>query len=185
MSEGAAVMANQRSALSAISRYEDFLFAPICDEPSGMRLSVISALARMNVDPWEEAARLATLSTPDARESLVSTLNLFPGNRQQSAETEVLAARLVALLPKADEPATANASTSAAERPLRNMLWLAWVCFAIAMSLLSPHPHGTTTSAEDSAPTANATPPTEGTSVKPDPSAVGSRPDSGNARPQR
>ena len=65
-----------------------------------MRLSVLSALARMNVDPWEEAARLATLPTSDAQKTLVSTLNLFPGKRQRSAETELLAARLIRTSPK-------------------------------------------------------------------------------------
>jgi len=33
-------------------KYEDFLFAPVCEDANGMRLSVISALARTNVDPW-------------------------------------------------------------------------------------------------------------------------------------
>ena len=176
-------MANQRSALSVISRYEDFLFAPIWDEPGGMRLSVISALARMNVDPWEEAARLATLSTRDAQETLISTLQCFPGNRQQSAETAILAARLVALLPKVERPATYEATTSAWSRPQRTNLWLAWLCFWIAMSLLSPHQHATTTSAGESTSTANVTPPTPGNSAKPGPSAVDSRQDSGKVRP--
>ena len=141
-----------------------------------MRLSVISALARMNVDPWEEAARLATLSARDAQETLISTLNRFPGNGQQSAETEILAARLVALLPKSDKPATAKASTSAAERPQRNIFWLVWLCLAIVLSLLSPHQYGTT-SAGDSASTANAAPPMRGSSAKPEPSAADSRPE--------
>lgn len=178
-------MANQRSVLRAISPYDNFLFAPICDEPSGMRLSVISALARMNVDPWEEAARLATLSSRDAQDTLIATLNCFPGNRQRPAETEILAARLVALLPKADEPATARASAGAGERPQRNIFWLAWMCFWIAMSLLSSLQHQSTTSVGDSASTANATPPTEVGRATPGPSAVDSRTDSGNARPQR
>lgn len=176
-------MANQRLALNVTSRYENFLFAPICDEPGGMRLSVLSALARMNVDPWEEAARLATLSTPDAQKTLVSTLNLFPGKRQRSAETEILAAQLVALLPKADETRTSKAATFARGRAQRNNYWLVWLCFAIAMSFLSPHQHATTTSAGDSASTSNATPPTEGSSAKPAPSDLDSRPDLGKVRP--
>jgi len=56
MSAGGPGMANQGSALNVTSRYDNFLFAPICDEPGGMRLSVLSTLARTNVDPWEEAA---------------------------------------------------------------------------------------------------------------------------------
>ena len=179
-------MVNQSSASGAISRYNDFLFAPICDESNGMRLSVLSALARMNVDPWEEAARLSTLSAPDAQETLLSTLKFFPGNRQQPAETEMLAAKLVALLPEADESATAKASINTGERLQRNNLWLVWVLLAIAMSVLSPREHGTTattTIAGDSASTANATPPTQDSSAKTDPSAADNRPDSGRSRP--
>ena len=71
------MMTNPRPASNITSAFDAFLFAPIDDEPGGMPLSVLSALARMNVDPWEEAARLATLSTSDAERTLVSTLNLF------------------------------------------------------------------------------------------------------------
>jgi hypothetical protein len=175
MSEGGSVMVTPRSALNATSRYDDFLFAPICDEPGGMRLSVLSALARMNVDPWDEAARLATLSAPDAQRTLVSTLNLFPGKRQRSVETEVLAAQLVALLPKAKASAP-EPSTIAGARSQRNNYWLMWLCFAIAMSLLPPHQRAATTSAEDSTSTSNATPPSEGSSEKPASSDADSRP---------
>jgi len=78
-----------------------------------MRLSVLSTLARTNVDPWEEAARLAKLSTTDAERTLISTLNLFPGKRQRPAETESLGARLIALLPKAGEATAAKEATVA------------------------------------------------------------------------
>jgi hypothetical protein len=177
MSEGGSVMANQRSALNVTSRYNDFLFAPICDEPGGTRLSVLSALARMNVDPWEEAARLATLSTPDAQKTLVSTLNLFPDKRQMPAETEILAARLVALLPKTDEATAAKAAKIVEDHAQRTIYWFVWLCFAIAMSFLSPHQPAPTTSAGDSASTSNDTPRTEGSSAKPAPSDVNSRTD--------
>jgi hypothetical protein len=36
--------------------FDDFLYAAIYTDKDGMPLSVLSALARMNVDPWEEAA---------------------------------------------------------------------------------------------------------------------------------
>ena len=169
-------MANQRSVSNVTSQYDDFLFAPICDEPGGMRLSVISALARMNVDPWEEAARLAALSTPVAESALVSTLDRFPGKRQKSAETEILAAQLVALLPKARAATPAQAATIAGVREQRKNYWLVWLCFAIVMSFLSPRPHATTPSAGDSASTSKAAPKAGGTSAKPAPSDVNSRP---------
>ncbi len=169
-------MATQLSVSDVGSRYDDFLFAPICDEPGGMRLSVISALARSNVDPWEEAARLAALSTSDAERTLVSTLDMFPGDRQKPAETEILAARLVALLPKAREAAPARAAPSAGVREQRTHYWIIWLCFAIVMSFLSPHRNATTPGAGKSASTSNAAPAAERGSARPAPSDVDSRP---------
>src|ERR1700731_341397 len=55
------IMDNRPSVPSFTSRYNQFLYAPICDEANGMQLSVLSALARMDVDPWEEATRLAAM----------------------------------------------------------------------------------------------------------------------------
>ncbi len=175
--EGSSATSNRRPALNVTAQYDDFLYAPISDEPGGMRLSVLSALARMNLDPWEEAARLATLSTSDAESALVSTLNLFPGNRQGSPATEILAARLVALLPKAREATTAKAATIAGGQAQGSNYWLVWLCFAILMSFLSPHQHATSTSAGESASASNAAPPTEGARSVPAPSDVKNRAD--------
>ena len=44
-----------------------------------MRLSVISALARTNVDPWEEAIRLAAMPKAIAEKTLLSILDLVSG----------------------------------------------------------------------------------------------------------
>ncbi len=41
------------------SEFDNFLFAPIGVDKNGMVLSVVSALARLDVDPWEEAEELA------------------------------------------------------------------------------------------------------------------------------
>jgi hypothetical protein len=46
---------SNRPSSNFSSRYDYFLFAPICEEANGMQLSVLSALARMDVDPWEES----------------------------------------------------------------------------------------------------------------------------------
>jgi hypothetical protein len=178
---GVSVMASPRPALNVTSAYDAFLFAPIVDESGAMRLSVLSALARMDVDPWEEAARLATLSTSDAERSLVSTLNLFPGHPQSSPETETLAARLVALLPKTRPVATAEAATIAGGRERRTHYWLVWLCFWIMMMLLSPHQQATTTNAGDAASTSNAAPPTQGKVAEPAPSDANGRADLGDA----
>jgi hypothetical protein len=175
-------MVNPRPALNITSAYDAFLFAPILDESGEMRLSVISALARMNVDPWEEAARLATLPTSDAEKSLVSTLNVFPGHARSSPATDTLAARLVALLPKAQSVTTAKVATITGEHEQHPGFWLVWLCFWIVMSLLLPHEHPATTSTVDSAAsTSNAAPSTEGTNAWTPPSEANSPADSGKA----
>ena len=48
--------------------YESFLHAPIgLDQtPHGIELTVISALAQLNLDPWEEAAEMSRLSEREA-----------------------------------------------------------------------------------------------------------------------
>jgi hypothetical protein len=39
--------------------FDDFLFAPVGEDRNGTLLSVISALTRLDVDPWQEAVSLA------------------------------------------------------------------------------------------------------------------------------
>jgi hypothetical protein len=41
------------------SEFDEFLGASICEDRNGTGLSVLSALARLDVDPWIEATSLA------------------------------------------------------------------------------------------------------------------------------
>ena len=43
------------------TEFDDFLFAPIVEDRNDMPLSVLSALARLDIDPWQEADKLARL----------------------------------------------------------------------------------------------------------------------------
>jgi hypothetical protein len=54
--------------------YDDFLFAPVADDAAGMPLTVLTTLARLNLDPWEEAASLVRLPRGSATERLASLL---------------------------------------------------------------------------------------------------------------
>ena len=51
------------------SDLNDFLFASVGDQQNGMPLNVVSALTRLGVDPWEEAARLSALPKALAAEA--------------------------------------------------------------------------------------------------------------------
>jgi hypothetical protein len=52
------------------SEFNDFLFAPIGEQENETPLSVLSALARLDVDPWQEASRLAQLPKYQAIQDL-------------------------------------------------------------------------------------------------------------------
>ena len=93
------------------SEFDDFLFAAIGEATNGMPLSVVSALARMDLDPWHEAASLAAMSVETATGKLTSLLAALPDPALRRLEPGITAARLVALLPQRPDP---NARSSAA-----------------------------------------------------------------------
>jgi len=169
-------MTDRHPALNGSALYNDFLFALIGEEPGGMRLSVLSALARSDVDPWEEAARLATLSSLDARSNLALRLDPFLDKQRGPAAAESLAARLVALLPKTGEARNVTATTIADNGIHPTVVWIAWLCFAIAMMLLTANYPVTTTGTEEPMPKADATAPKETGEAKPAVSGASSQP---------
>lgn len=82
------------------SEFDAFLFAPVGDDRNGMQLSVISALARLDVDPWQEAASLARLPGINAKERLTSLLAALPAEPPTHRDTGMIATRLITLLPR-------------------------------------------------------------------------------------
>jgi hypothetical protein len=79
--------------------FDAFLFAPVGDDKNGMPLSVLSVLARLDVDPWQEAADLARLPGRTAIERLTSLIEALPGRPLSPPAPETTAARIIALLP--------------------------------------------------------------------------------------
>jgi hypothetical protein len=67
-------MTHSASASVLGSEFDAFLFAPIGEGRNGMLLSVISALARLNVDPRQEATQLAGLPGDTATRRLASLI---------------------------------------------------------------------------------------------------------------
>jgi hypothetical protein len=82
------------------SEYNDFLFAPIGEDRNGMLVSVLSGLARSDVDPWQEAAKLAALPGETATQRLASLIGALPDRVALYPDTRTIAVRLVALLPR-------------------------------------------------------------------------------------
>ena len=81
------------------AEFEAFLFAPVREEPNGMTLSVVSALARLDIDPWQEAASLAILPIEVATRRLASLIATLPGASLDCPKPDEIAASLIALLP--------------------------------------------------------------------------------------
>jgi hypothetical protein len=82
------------------SEFDAFLFAPIDEDRNGMLLSVLSALARLDIDPWLEAAKLAGLPGATATERLASLIASLPDEPSTHRDPGTIAARLIALLPR-------------------------------------------------------------------------------------
>ncbi|MBI1775699.1 MAG: hypothetical protein HYR63_10155 [Proteobacteria bacterium] len=90
-----------------------------------MPLSVLSALARLGVDPREEAARLAALPERVAVEALAPMIARLPGGRLDLSDTHGIASRLIKLLPQ-------RPSAAVRHRPLNRAPWaIVWVISAV------------------------------------------------------
>ena len=81
------------------STYDDFLYAPVGESTNGALLTVLSVLARQNVDPWEEAADLSRMPHDTAARRLISMITASPG-QSPTANQAAVADRLIALLPR-------------------------------------------------------------------------------------
>jgi hypothetical protein len=80
--------------------FDDFLFASIGEDRNGTTLSVLSALARFDVDPWQETASLARMPKERARERLAALIAATPMDAATGPSATMIAARLIALLPQ-------------------------------------------------------------------------------------
>lgn len=104
------------------SEFDEFLYAQIGEEHNGMLLSVLSALARLNVDPWDEAARLAHLPRDAARCFLTALIAALPDGPSARTDPAAVAERLIALLPQRgasnrDTPNPAHLEAITVDRP--------------------------------------------------------------------
>jgi hypothetical protein len=75
-----------------------FLSALVGEDSSGLPLSVVSALARMDLDPWEEAGKLAELPEDAAVQRLAELFLAVPDASLRNGDRTAIATRLIALL---------------------------------------------------------------------------------------
>ena len=115
------------------NEFDGFLFASVHDDATE-RLSVLSTLARLDLDPWQTAATLAALPQADAVQRLAS---LFSGLPDGLANREAIAMRLVAFLPtKARASAGAHnppVSAGTGVNPRADSIWLIYIVWMLVM----------------------------------------------------
>ncbi len=94
------------------AEFDAFLFAPIDERDSSAWLSVLSALARLDVDPWGEAAALARMPKVTARQRLASLIAALPDAPARRLHPTMIADRLIKLLPRGELASTASRAHS-------------------------------------------------------------------------
>jgi hypothetical protein len=86
--------------LSGLScEFNNFLYSAVSDDSDPMPVSVLSALARHNVDPWQEAAHLAQMPKRAAVARLASMILTVNSDLTPQRPAELIATRLIELLP--------------------------------------------------------------------------------------
>jgi hypothetical protein len=126
----------------------DFLFTSVASDANGMHLTMLSALARSGVDPWDEAARLAALSRESAIRNIVQMLGSVPNGPSPGEQATSMAERLVAQLHPSStqrvKRVTSSAATSDADEfrpvlfstlpaPVRRTIYVLTTLFLVAM----------------------------------------------------
>ena len=120
------------------SEFDPFLSSPLWLDRNEFPLSVMSALARLDLDPWQEAAALAALSKAAAVTRLSSLLRPLPGAPSTNPDRDGLCQRALGLLPASNAvtrlpplglPAVGRMKTM--PRPTASsLLFLGWIVIA-------------------------------------------------------
>lgn len=112
---------------------ERFLSAPLWEEACGLPLSVMSAFARLGLEPWNEAERLRHMSRHGAESALAANLSRLPMIGANLPDYAGIATRLVTLLPEHDV-ITVGQTIGRARSPNPRLWW--WLAAAGVALLL-------------------------------------------------
>jgi hypothetical protein len=141
------------------AEFDKFLCAPIGEDRNGTPLSVLSALARLDVDPWQEAASLARMPRERAAVRLTTLIAALPDEPTKDIPAATIAADLVALLPKTNgfvvrSPDRVFAAVGPQQTRIRMALSALAIVIAILFALSANLSSAPGNGAKPSAPTA-------------------------------
>ena len=116
--------------------FDKFLGASIGEDRNGTGLSVLSAFARLNVDPWQEATSLARMPSDAAAARLTELIEALPRAPADAIPSRMIA-DLVALLPKGKALDVRSLDSAFAARGLRETrVFIALSAFAVMILIV-------------------------------------------------
>jgi hypothetical protein len=163
-------LANEMKAAAPAPRlgpeFNAFLFSAIGEGRNGMPLSVVSLLARRDLDPWLEATSLAAMPADAAARRLDSLIRSLPDQPLTLPDSRTIATRLIALLPRRTGPniraPEKQARTTAADADAvalrRRSIVVAMILVICILFLMGAH-FATTSNESSTRPVATDTPP--------------------------
>jgi hypothetical protein len=122
------------------AEFDAFLFASIGEDKNGMEVSVLSGLARSDVDPWQEALRLANLSDESATQRLAALISALPDWGASHSDPRAIADSLIGRLPR---PSGFNVGSREPSRDVGTLsslrpwwIYVVFMCFALGSQFL-------------------------------------------------
>lgn len=112
-----------------------FLFAEVGTELNGSTLTILSVLARLGQDPWDQAARWAKLPKAAIVDRLVQCITQMPLCPQALVDARATASRLILLLPGQITETGVNSSTKAGGWALPGWAPVAFFFLALAAGM--------------------------------------------------
>ena len=116
------------------SEFTRFLHATVGEDRNGIDVSVLSTFARLNLDPWDEAANLASLGREAAVSRLGLLLSRFGDVPALRRDHEPVARDLARLLP--DHPAAGAPGRGSRKKRPPSLLGTTWAVLAVIFVLI-------------------------------------------------
>jgi hypothetical protein len=117
--------------------FDPFLQAYIGEDRNGNAVTVLSALARLELEPWEEAAALMALEKRAACSRLETRLSQFRDVPALKQDCSSIAIELIRLLPKRRKRLAAVPSgTEHGTAPYSGLIWAALTILFLTLQLI-------------------------------------------------
>lgn len=116
--------------------FERFLYAPVGEDRRGYNVTVLSMMARLGLDPWDETAELVTIGRQAAQTRLRKLLQRFWDVPALSSDSRKVANDLSRLLPERAPILSLTQSGSDIGAPKEATKGVSWVVLVVILVVL-------------------------------------------------